>query len=47
MKLRMEIPVQKKEHRSKVKLIKSLKTTVWAITVEPEVVVVFASRDVK
>ena len=45
MKLRMEIPVpqayfvwQPIEHRSKVKVIKNIKTTLWAINFEPEVV---------
>ena len=47
MKLRMGIPVyhaqyvwQKKEHRSKVKVkvTENTKTTLWAITSEPEVV---------
>ena len=48
MKLRMDIPVhhtqcvshKKKEHRSKVKVkvTENTKTTIWAITFEPEVV---------
>ena len=47
MKLRIDIPVhhaqcvwQKKEHRSKVKVkvTENTKTTIWAITSEPEVV---------
>ena len=44
-KLHMEIPVhhaqcvwQKIEHRSKVKVTNNMKTTVWAITFEPEVI---------
>ena len=45
MKLRMEIPVlhayfvwQPIEHRSKVKVIKDIKTPVWPITFKPEIV---------